>query len=177
MTRTWVIRRRRPTATVCCETSVQCSTGSVQLSRLINARSVTRSPCRRWRAASSHLVHHYLMPLATLENVVFRLVPIACTAPTITIEINPAIRAYSIAVAPDSLLQNRLTTCAMLNPDFIRRAEASGNIFSPSYAALKKNERFYLDCPPTVIFDPGTTLQWSSARGGRERSWINLIGH
>jgi hypothetical protein len=59
---------------------------------------------------------YYLIPLATLENVTFRLVPITCTAPTITIETNPAIRAYSTAVAPDSLLQNRLTICAMLNP-------------------------------------------------------------
>jgi hypothetical protein len=59
---------------------------------------------------------YYLIPVATLENVTFRLVPITCTAPTITIETNPAIRAYSIAVAPASLLQNRQTTCAMLNP-------------------------------------------------------------
>ena len=56
------------------------------------------------------------MMLETLDNVVFRLVPIAWTAPTITIEMNTAIRAYSIVVAPDSLSQNRLITCVTWAP-------------------------------------------------------------
>jgi hypothetical protein len=42
-----------------------------------------------------------------------------------------------MAVAPDSLLQNRLTICAMLNPGFIRRERASGTLFLLSYAALE----------------------------------------
>ena len=61
-----------------------------------------------------------------------------------------------MAVAPDSLLQNRLTICAMLNPGFIRHGGAWESVFLLSYAALKNNESFYLDCPATVIFDPGT---------------------
>lgn len=69
-----------------------------------------------------HSPMFYLMAAATFENVVFKLVPIPCTAATITIETNPAIRAYSMAVAPASLLQNRLTTSAMVNPDFSQRA-------------------------------------------------------
>ena len=46
----------------------------------------------------------YLMAPVTFENVVFRLVPIPCTEASITIERNPAIRAYSMAVAPDFAL-------------------------------------------------------------------------
>ena len=37
----------------------------------------------------------------TLLNVVVRVVPRDCTAARITIEMPPAIRAYSMAVAPD----------------------------------------------------------------------------
>lgn len=69
-----------------------------------------------------HSPMFYLMAAATFENVVFKLVPIPCTAATITIETNPAIRAYSMAVAPASLLQNRLTISAMVNPDFSQLA-------------------------------------------------------
>jgi hypothetical protein len=50
-----------------------------------------------------------------------KLVPIVCTAPTITIETNPAIKAYSMAVAADSFLQNRLITFAMVILDVTLR--------------------------------------------------------
>jgi hypothetical protein len=55
------------------------------------------------------MVQPYFSALETLENVVFKPVPIDCTAATITIEMKPAIRAYSMAVAADSSSQNRLT--------------------------------------------------------------------
>ena len=40
-------------------------------------------------------------PAETWKKMLFRLVPIADTAPTITRKMQPAINAYSIAVAPD----------------------------------------------------------------------------
>lgn len=61
------------------------------------------------------------MPIATLENVMLKLVPIVCTAPTITIETNPAIKAYSMAVAADSFLRNRPITFAMVILDVTLR--------------------------------------------------------
>jgi len=45
----------------------------------------------------------YLSAVETLVNVAFKLVPMLLTAATITIERPPAIMAYSIAVAADSL--------------------------------------------------------------------------
>ena len=59
------------------------------------------------RAVRDAQAMFYLMAAVTFENVVFRLVPIPCTAASITIETNPAIRAYSIAVAPASSLNGR----------------------------------------------------------------------
>jgi hypothetical protein len=56
---------------------------------------------------------YYLMAEATLMNVPFKVVPIASVAARITIETNPAIRAYSMAVAPDSSLPKRVTITAI----------------------------------------------------------------
>jgi hypothetical protein len=50
----------------------------------------------------------YFSWLDTLVNVVFKLVPIAFTAATITIEMPAAIRQYSMAVAPLSSSKKRL---------------------------------------------------------------------
>jgi hypothetical protein len=48
----------------------------------------------------------YFKAVETLVNVVVRVVPRDCTAARITMEMPPAIRAYSIAVAPDWSFQN-----------------------------------------------------------------------
>jgi hypothetical protein len=50
----------------------------------------------------------YFRAVETDENVLFRLVPRACTVAMIATEIPAAIRPYSIAVAPDSFRMNRI---------------------------------------------------------------------
>ena len=49
---------------------------------------------------------NYFRAVDTLVKVVFRPVPVACTAAIIATEIPAAIRPYSIAVAPDWSFQN-----------------------------------------------------------------------
>ena len=49
----------------------------------------------------------YFKAVETLLNVVFRLVPRACTVAMIATAMPAAIRPYSIAVAPDWSFQNR----------------------------------------------------------------------
>ena len=55
----------------------------------------------------------YLRAVQTVENVVFSCVPSLSTAARITIEMVPAMRAYSIAVAPDSSRMNRVMATVM----------------------------------------------------------------
>ena len=50
-------------------------------------------------------------PFLTFVNTPTRLTPINWAAVMITMPIDPAIRAYSIAVAPSSLQQNFLNFC------------------------------------------------------------------
>ena len=52
-------------------------------------------------------IRYHLSPTAIEVKVVLRLVPIACTATTITIDKPPAMMAYSIAVAASSFFRNR----------------------------------------------------------------------
>ena len=63
----------------------------------------------------------------------------------------------------------------MLNPDFIRPAEVSGSVFLLPYAALKKNEGFYLECPGPVIFDPGASFAVVERPRRSERSWVEPV--
>jgi hypothetical protein len=58
----------------------------------------------------------YFSPVATLVKVVFSLVPRAVTAVTITIEMPPAMMAYSIAVAPDLSAMKFLSICMTPSP-------------------------------------------------------------
>src|SRR5215472_18047289 len=48
----------------------------------------------------------YFSAVDTLVKVVVKAVPVACTAAMIAMEMPAAIRPYSMAVAPDSSLQN-----------------------------------------------------------------------
>jgi hypothetical protein len=54
------------------------------------------------------LDYPYFRAVWTLPKVVFKVEPTPCTAATITIEMPPAMRAYSMAVAPDSSFAKRL---------------------------------------------------------------------
>ena len=60
---------------------------------------------------------YYFSAVATLVNVPFRVVPKAPTAVTIAIERNPAISAYSMAVAASSSLTN-LTNNMLIGAPF-----------------------------------------------------------
>ena len=55
----------------------------------------------------------YLIAVQTVENVVFNCVPILSTAVRITIEMVPAMRAYSMAVVADSSRRKRATDTPM----------------------------------------------------------------
>jgi hypothetical protein len=70
------------------------------------AANIAKLPGLLLKHGLNGLVQPYFNAPETLEKVVFRLVPIDCTAATITIEMKPAISAYSMAVAPASSLQN-----------------------------------------------------------------------
>ena len=60
----------------------------------------------RNKARTLDLLEPYFNAVDTLVNVVVKAVPVACTAAMIAMEMPAAIRPYSMAVAPDSSLQN-----------------------------------------------------------------------
>jgi len=72
--------------------------------------------------ATSQLMRYtgaYFKAVETLLNVVVSVVPRDCTAARITIEMPPAIRAYSMAVAPDGSFQNWLRHRNIFAPSWL----------------------------------------------------------
>src|SRR3974377_608744 len=70
-----------------------------------------------WRPRSDRhrgILQTYCSALATLLNVPFTAVPVACTATMIATEIPAAMRPYSMAVAPELSLKKRITSLFIL---------------------------------------------------------------
>lgn len=76
--------------------------GRIQVSIWLSAHESTRG-----------LIGSYLSAFDTLVKVAFSVVPMLLTATTIMIEMKPAIRAYSIAVAAESLFKKRRISSLM----------------------------------------------------------------
>jgi len=90
----------------------------------------------------------YLSPVETLVNIVFKLVPIAVTATTMTIEIPAAISAYSMAVAPLVSFRNRRSMATF--------PLSGGKYIQPGYGFFKPIAQIRIENKP---------------RAGRGGSW------
>jgi hypothetical protein len=92
---------------------VACITGMRHL-------STARTDQRRCRiqfppiSAARYRIRYYFNAVETLVKVAFSIVPMLLTATTITIDMPPAISAYSMAVAPESSLRKRPISLHMM---------------------------------------------------------------
>jgi hypothetical protein len=88
--------------------------------------------CRVAEASPHDEPHFHLSPAATEVKVVFRVVPIACTATTITIDMPPDMMAYSMAGAPASSFRKIIVASSAPSPHRLKAVTAYADATVPA---------------------------------------------
>jgi len=112
------------------------SESPVLLSPSRNTNERGRQPGRRRSFTQTGGRADYCSALATLLNVPFTAVPVACTATMIATAIPAAIRPYSIAVAPElSFKKRRTSLCILESPVLLSKFSTRKILYSANLSS------------------------------------------